>query len=168
MPYTPKLDGIELSVNEPTSLKVASKISTLLLAPSAANRKFPEGLLLVARPVYIAPVDGTAITAELGFTAGFQPLMVPSSVAKIKIAGEPLILKSDVPLKTMPVGVPGPSPPAVGMETFRATLVPSPLYNVDQPEPLSLIHHGEVGLLTKPQALTTSGSKNFAGLCLLE
>src|ERR1700679_4064005 len=150
MPYTAKLDGIELSVNEPTSLKVASKISTLLLAPSAANRKFPEGLLLLARPVYTAPVEGTATTAALGLTPGFQPLMVPSSVAKIKIAGEPLILKSDVPLKTMPVGVPGPSPPAVGIKTFRGTLVPSPWYSVAQPEALSLTHHGEVGLLTKP------------------
>src|SRR5579862_4152371 len=162
MPYTPKLDGIELSVNEPTSLKVESKMSTLLLAPSAANKKFPDALLLLVRPVYIAPVEGTATTAELGLTAGFQPLMVPSSVAKIKIADEPLILKSDVPLKTMPVGVPGPSPPAVGMETLRGTLLPSPLYSVDQPEPLSLIHHGEVGLLTKPQALTTRGSTNLA------
>src|ERR1700678_1271389 len=99
-------------------------MSTLLLALSAANRKLSVAWVEIANPVKDAPGVVTSTIAVSGFAAGFQPLMVPSRVAKMKIAGEPLTLKPDELLATRPVGVPGPSPPAVGIETLSATLVP--------------------------------------------
>src|ERR1700679_2247278 len=121
MPYGVKPAVTVGSVNDFTSLKLALKMSTLLFALSAAKRKFPEGLVLIAKPVYDAPVEGTVMMAVFRFTAGFQALIVPSRVAKIKTAAEPFTLKSVEPLKTMPVGVPGPSPPAVGIATLSGT-----------------------------------------------
>jgi hypothetical protein len=62
---------------------------------SAANKKFPEALLVMASPVYIAgcgfllAVVSTARVAWLMFDPGVHPLMVPSSVANRKTAGAP-------------------------------------------------------------------------------
>src|ERR1700757_2481842 len=99
-------------------------MSTLLFALSAASRTFPDALLEIAKPVYEAPAVVTLTMAASRFTAGAQPLIVPSRVANRKNVGDPLILKSGDPLNTTPVGVPGPSPPAVGINTLRGTLVP--------------------------------------------
>src|ERR1700735_323971 len=140
MPYGVNPGVTVGSVNDFTSLKLPSKMSTLLFALSAAKRKFPEGLVLTAKPVYDAPVDGTAMMAVSGFTDGFQPLIVPSRVAKMKIAGDPPTLKSEDPLKTMRVEVPGPLPLAAGIATFRGTLAPVVSYSVEKPVPLSLVH----------------------------
>src|ERR1700678_3086852 len=99
-------------------------MSTLLLALSAANRKLSVALAEIAKPVKDAPGVVTSTIAVSGFAAGFQPLMVPSRVAKMKIAGEPLFSSPVEPLATMPVGWPGPLPPAVGIETLSGTLDP--------------------------------------------
>src|SRR5712692_5133101 len=77
--------------------------------------------------------------------------MVPSSVANRKNVDHPPSWKSDDPLNTVPVGVPGPfNPlgepgpfPAVGISTFSDCIFPWPSYKVDHPEPASLTHHGE-------------------------
>src|SRR6201987_4768809 len=94
----------------------------------------------MAKPVYSAPVEGTAIFATLAPvlvippTAGFHPLMVPSKVAKIKmelaeaccpVTGfTPEITKAVTPLgvsgATIPVGDPCP-PVADGTLTTRPT-----------------------------------------------
>jgi len=89
-----------------------------------------------------------------------KPLMVPSSVAKRNTEAHPFTLNSleplgsEVTLKTIPVGEPGPlSPfgesgpfPAVGIDTLRPVIgFPAPSYSVDQPQLLSLIHHGVPG-----------------------
>src|SRR6266567_1946834 len=106
-------------------------------------------------------------------TLGFQPDIVPSSVAKMKRPGLfPETAKSLVPLKTLPVGaeiVPGGLPPGGGMVTTSCiggeptwTAVPSPLYTVDTPVPLSETHQGLVGLCDRPQELTRFGSWNLA------
>ena len=61
----------------------------------------------------VAPVStepGVAWTfwiATVAFAWGFQPAIVPSNVAKMKIAGFPdSTAKSELPLKTIPVGLP--------------------------------------------------------------
>src|SRR5664280_3742597 len=84
--------------------------------------------------------------------------MVPSSPAKRKCAGVPRILKSVVPLKTCPVGVPVSTPFPEGMVTTSACGVPAALYRVESPVPLSEIHQGPVGLKDIPQALTRLAS----------
>ena len=68
--------------------------------------------------------------AWVGSTVGFQPEMVPSSVAKIKRLGPEVVpfvtTKSAVPLKTWPVGlavVPGGLPAGGGMVTTSAWLM---------------------------------------------
>jgi hypothetical protein len=55
--------------------------------------------------VYEAPNSElfTAMIAWLGFNCGAHPLIVPSSVANRKIAGQPCTLNSDDRLKTIPV-----------------------------------------------------------------
>src|SRR5438445_13424759 len=92
-------------------------------------------------------------TSRIAFvlsTAAFQPEMVPSSVAKMKMAGAELpfaeTVKSDVPLKAIPVGaacVPGALPAGGGMVTTSGELggkaLPAPLETVDTPAPLSAI-----------------------------
>src|SRR6266404_2002750 len=100
--------------------------------------------------------------------AGFQPLIVPSNVAKIKTDGADtpfsVIVKSvgwvlifptipvDVP--RVPAGWPG----AGGTVTNSGICVPVPVYRVENPVPLSLVHQGLVGSATRPQALTRCGS----------
>src|SRR5580704_2936083 len=62
-------------------------MSTLLFKLSAPKRKLAPLFVPIARPVYQA-LALTATTAALGFTDGFQPLIVPgSNESKIKRAG---------------------------------------------------------------------------------
>src|SRR6266705_4885596 len=114
--------------------------------------------------------------ALVGSALGFQPDIVPSSVAKMKRLGPdpfgPVTTKSLVPLKILPVGaevVPAGLPPGGGMVTTSCiggeptwSAVPSPLYTVATPVPLSETHQGLVGLCDRPQELTRFGSWNLA------
>src|ERR1019366_5094396 len=121
MPNGAKPGGSVLSVNEVTRLKAPSYTSTLLLATSAAYRKFPDGLLVIARPVETAPDAElfTAMIASLGLDCGAHPLMVPSKVANRKNAVHPCTGNSPVPLKQIPVGEPGPAPVSDGTTTCK-------------------------------------------------
>ena len=93
-------------------------------------------------------------------TAGFQAETVPSSVTKINRAGLPEVTsKSELPLKTAPVGAAGLLPPeGGGMVTTKGTIWPVPLYSVETPVPLSATHHGLVELRARPQGFTRLGS----------
>src|ERR1700686_722810 len=121
MPKGVKPAGTVPFVNDLTRLNCPSYTSTLLLATSAAYRKLPEVLLVIAKPVYEAPVDElfTAIMASFGLDCGAHPLMVPSRVAKRKNPVHPPTCNPDDPLKTIPVGDPGPAPEADGITTPR-------------------------------------------------
>src|ERR1700745_2821285 len=77
-----------------TSLKLESNTSILRFCPSSAAYKNSCPLLVaIANPVYVAPADdlsadSVAVLAPVALmppTAGFHPLIVPSSVAKMKI-----------------------------------------------------------------------------------
>src|SRR5260370_23800429 len=119
------------------------------------------------------------------FTPGFQPEMVPSSVAKMKTeglpAGLPLLRRKSngLPLYTMPVGVdgvPGAAKPGGGTTTkllvvrLASTAIfwgfPLPSSRVDVPELLLAIHHGlptipfgcTVGERVSPQEFFRLGS----------
>src|SRR5262249_59077309 len=103
------------SVKVFTSLKVLSYISTTPAWKFVAYRKLPVEVVEIASPLYTAsaPELSTAITALVGLTLGFQPRMVPSSVANRKTAAPdvppPGSTKSVVlvlVLNTSPVGVP--------------------------------------------------------------
>src|SRR5258706_9702619 len=106
------------------------------------------------------------MTALVGLTFGFQPEIVPSSVSKRNRAGPDVlpcvITKPLVPLKTVPVGVPGPEPEACGMLTTRGEPggngLPLPLYSVETPVPLSETQKGLEELSEIPQGLTRWGS----------
>src|SRR5258708_25065226 len=111
------------------------------------------------------------MTALVGSTLGFQPLMVPSSVAKRKRAGAEIvpvevcleITKAGVGfptvmLKTVPVGVPVVFPEAGGIVTTRFTLAPVPVYRVALPVMLSLTQNGLVAARLHPQPFTRGGS----------
>src|SRR5215813_5915707 len=90
-----------------------------------------------------------AVAGAGGGTAGFQPRIVPDSVAKMNRDGPdawPLVTTNPVPpLNTAPVGAPG-------TETTSETFVP-----------LSATHHGVVGPAVNPQPLTRSWSIRSAG-----
>src|SRR5438874_5895252 len=97
--------------------------------------------------------------------------MVPSSVAKMKIAGTDLPLaettKLGVPLKTSPVGADCESAVGPGMVTTRGAAglgagVPSPRYSVDVPVPLLAIQTGLVSEKAIPHAFTRWGSVRSA------
>src|SRR6266536_1785800 len=84
-----------------------------------------------------------------------QPEMVPSSVTKMKRAAP----KSEPPLKTIPVGADGGTPPTGGgTVTTSASFWPAPLYSVETPVPLSATHQGLVALRARPHGLTRFGS----------
>src|SRR5436190_630205 len=117
----------------------------------------------MARPLYTAPAAelSTATTACVPLTAGFQPRIVPLSVAKMKRAGPEVVpfvtTKLGPPLKTTPVGAPA-------TPTRSGIVAPVlPLYSVDESVPLSATHQGDVVLATSPQALTRAGSTWSAG-----
>src|SRR5712692_5410691 len=100
-------------------------------------------------------------------TPGFQPRMVPSSVANRKRAlavRVPMVtLKSDaVVLKTVPVGVPPVGEVGAGIVTTRGTVLPSPRYNVETPALLSDTQIGLVALEERPHGLTRFGSVDSA------
>src|SRR3954447_20950789 len=85
-----------------------------------------------------ALVDG----GEVEGTFGFQPRILPSSLANRNNEGpeSPLLrtTKSDVPLKTVPVGPPRTS-------TTSGSTAPVPSYRVDLSVWLSATHHGVDG-----------------------
>src|SRR5689334_18181759 len=94
-----------------------------------------------------------------------QPTIAPVWVAHRKRATAVVlfgagILKSVVPLNTVPVGEPG------GMVTVSATfvrgVVTSPEYKVALPLTLSETQNGLVGLNVMPHGLTRSGSVMLA------
>jgi hypothetical protein len=89
------------------------------------------------------------MTATVGFTLGFQPLIVPSSVAKMNAAGPDMpfsdTTKSVVELYTCPVGVPFFVPEAEGIVTTKDCLLPMASYKVDSPVPWSLTQNGPPG-----------------------
>src|SRR5215472_17035281 len=124
--------------------------------------KLPFAVLEIASPAYPPPEVGLAITAVIKCTFGFQPRIVPSSVAKMKKDLPELefweITKSFVALNTMPVGVPPVGAPGAGIVTTRGDPTgkasPFALYRVDRPDPLSETQKGEVELETRPQGLT--------------
>src|SRR5438552_4001634 len=100
--------------------------------------------------------------AWVGSALGFQPEIVPSSVAKMKRLGPdalaPETTKSLVPLKTFPVGAELVPPSGGGIVTTSGEPtgkgVSSPRYSVDTPLPLSETHQGLVGPCDRPQGLT--------------
>src|SRR3977135_2246798 len=121
------------------------------------------------------------------FTAGFQPEIVPSSVAKINTAGfpagVPLPSRKSVglPLNTTPVGVdcvpagakPGggtmtkfPGTPPASVKMLRG--LPSPLKRLEVPELLLPIHQGLPELRVSPQGFFRLGSIVGAFPAMLE
>src|ERR1700678_37897 len=94
----------------------------------------------------------TSLTASSsGVTAGFHAEMVPFNVAKINEAGAGVlpatlvIIKSVVPLKTIPVGAEAPfTPGALGTVTGDggATIVPVPDVRVEGSDPALFIDDG--------------------------
>src|ERR1051325_4330612 len=165
MPREAKPGGRLASVNELIRWNCRSKTSTALLRKSVANNKLPRELLALASPLYTAPEPelSTARIAAVPLTLGFQPEMVPSSVAKMKTAGPELppeeTTKSGVPLKTMPVGAAvSLDPCGGGMVTVSASFCAFVLYSVDTPVPLSAIQKGLVGLKAMPQGFLRLGS----------
>src|ERR1700733_14242970 len=121
--------------------------------------------------------------AVVALTAGFQPWIVPSSVAKMKTAGLPGARRKLVvlPLYRTAVGDPGAGwPGALGILTpfpgvppgaLSATIVtggstgggvcaglagfkPELLYSVEVPPALFEIHQGVVGPWTSPQGFS--------------
>src|SRR6266568_828801 len=107
----------------------------------------------------------TTRTVFVASTLGFQPEIVPSSVAKMKNDLPEFApfetTKSFVALKTSPVGaaiVPAGLPAGGATVTTSATAVPSPLYSVVTPAPLSETQNGLVDEAVMPHALTRFGS----------
>src|SRR5262245_33988595 len=114
----------------------------------------------------------TLMTAWNRLVWGFQPAMVPSSVANRKKAGwgEPSGLVPNEkllgsPLNAVPGGalvVPSGLPAGGGMVTTSGWATPWALYRVDRPVPLSATQNGPRGPSARPQALTRLGSVNRA------
>src|SRR5271168_3560659 len=104
------------------------------------------------------------LPAVMGSTAGVQPLIVPSRVAKIKAVAPDLpsavIVKSvgfGLMFPTTPVGVPrvpAGLEGAAGTVTKSGTCAPAAVYRVENPVALSLTQNGLVGSETRPQPLT--------------
>src|SRR5580692_5191272 len=106
------------------------------------------------------------MTAWVGSTAGFQPAIVPSSVANRNRAGAETPFSdttkpSGVGLNTVPSGVPaapGPDEGAAGIVTTSCLLpgpgwgLPCPSYRVVTPVALSETQIGRPGPVEVPQA----------------
>src|SRR3954471_17397124 len=94
-------------------------------------------------------------------TPGLHAEIVPDSPAKMNGLG-PLALfalstKLLPPLKTSPVGLPGPAVPA-GIATTSDCATPLPSYSVEVDVPLSATQTKPCGLNATPQALTRCAS----------
>ena len=91
-----------------------------------------------------------------GGTPGFQPRIVPNSVANRNRDGPEkpswLTTNREPPLNTAPVGAPG-------TFTTNGIAIPVPSYNVERSVPLSDTHQGVVGPDVSPHALTRFGSR---------
>src|SRR5256885_11763534 len=97
---------------------------------------------------------------------GFQPLIPPSSPAKINtdaagVFPSSLTLNPVDVLNNCPVGAES-WPPAPGMFTTNACLLPLPSYSVAMLLPLSEIQKGVVGPYEIPQAFLKVRSGGFA------
>ena len=130
-------------VKDFTNVNVASNMSILLFEPSsAAYRNWPAVVVAMANPVYTAPTPDLSAFVRVALTSpvapstfGFQAMIVPSSVAKMKLAGPdvpfPVIMKSvGLMFPTMPVGVPrvpARLPAAGGIDTTRFICRPVPV-----------------------------------------
>src|SRR5579871_6303463 len=101
------------------------------------------------------------MTAELGFTLEFQPLMVPSSVAKMNVAAPDLpfcvTVKPVVELATMPVGLPVPLL-AGGTVTTVGTIAPVESYTVETPVTSSEIQKAPPVVKASPHPFFKFGS----------
>src|SRR5438034_6773587 len=84
-------------------------------------------------------------------TAELNPRIVPSSVAKMNVAGAEVvpsvIMKFELAFDTAPVG-------ALATGTAARAVVPSARYTVETSIPLSATHQGERAVEVRPQALT--------------
>src|SRR6266700_4238915 len=128
IPNGAKPAGTVGSVKMLTTLKLLSKTSTCPKRKFVAYRNLPAGVVTNARPLYTAPWSpsvsvardrSTAMMAWVGSTVGFQPAIVPSSVAKRNLAGPEAPLSettnpSGVGLNAVPVGEPIAPEPADG------------------------------------------------------
>src|SRR5262245_38387284 len=101
--------------------------------------------------------------ACVGSTVGFQPEMVPSSVANRNRAGPWRMpadtTKSELLLKAIPVGAavpvfPGGSGMVTTIGAAGGKALPEPSYTVDTPVPLSEIQKGPAGEAVMPHGLT--------------
>src|SRR5437763_745887 len=98
-------------------------------------------------------------------TAGLQPAMVPSRVANRRVLGADTpfaeMTNPVVPLKTTPVGVPGPPRVPADGGTLMTSGVPdgrarpAPEYRGTLPEPALARANGPAGPSVRPQGLTT-------------
>src|ERR1700755_2404882 len=168
MPNGAKPAGTAGSVKLLTRRKLVSKTSTVPNRKLVAYRNLPAGVLTRASPLYSAPWSParsvtadrfTAMTARAGSTAGFQPAIVPSSVANRNRAGaETPCLETRKPsavgLNTVPSGAPaapGPADRGAGMVTTSCRLpgpgwgLPCPSYKVAAPAWLSATQIGRAG-----------------------
>src|SRR5947199_2329267 len=105
----------------------------------------------------MAPFEELSTTID-AVVPPFHPAMVPSSLTKMNLAGAGVLPgkeKSEVPLKTTPVGAEGSLPPGgAGIVTTTTWfLVPAPLERVESPAWLSDTHQGLAALRVKPQGL---------------
>src|SRR5215472_3122366 len=141
------------SLNDFMRAKLLSYFSIWFKAALAAKRNVPDLVLAMSSPVYAIGLPGlsTAMTALVGSTVGFQPLIVPSSVAKMNKAEADLppleTMKPPKGFAAMPVGQPGGkgSLDASGMVTTSGWILPSPVYMVANPVNSSATQKGLVG-----------------------
>src|SRR5579872_2350117 len=112
------------------------------------------------------------VTSLAASTALAQPPIIPPSPVKMNGAGAVLpalvILKSVVPLKTIPVGS-NVTAPLGGRSTTRGMILPVPSYSVEVGSLLACawlfaIQTGAVGANTRPQGLSRLGSVTFAAV----
>jgi hypothetical protein len=160
--------GVRVRVGEGADdLEVLSKMSTRSLWKSVANRTLPCVLVPAASSLKTAPLlDRSApIMPSRLSTAGFQPMMVPSSVENSTLAGALvpswLMTKSDVVLLTWPFGVavlPWGLPGGVGRMTGLPRTAPWALSRIASPEPLAETRNCPCAVSVKPQGLRRSES----------
>src|SRR6201997_2075181 len=181
IPNGAKPAGTVGSVKLLTRWKLLSKTSMVPNRKLVAYRNLPAGVLTRASPLYTAPWSpawsvtadrSTAVTAWVGSTVGFQPAMVPSSVANRNRAGADTPFSdtakpSGVGLNTVPSGAPaapGPAEGGAGMVTTSCWLpgpgwgLPCPSYKVVTPVWLSDTQIGSPGPVEVPQGLRRFGA----------